>query len=95
MFQPSGNGPPGGQPVPRQIPRQMQQPMGGSQRMPPGANMGDFGAAPQAGMVGMNPGNIPMQRGAGGQSHPHQHCSILKLCYLPSYCCLNNACDDQ
>lgn len=69
---PSGNGPPGGQPVPRQIPRQMQQPMGGMQRMPPGANMGAFGAAPQAGMVGMNPGNIPMQRGAGGQSHPHQ-----------------------
>ncbi|XP_047094032.1 cyclin-dependent kinase E-1 [Lolium rigidum] len=70
---PSGNAPPGGQPVPRQLPRQMQQqPMGGMPRMPAGANMGAFGAAAQAGMVGLNPGNIPMQRGAGGQAHPHQ-----------------------
>lgn len=83
MFQPSGNGPPGGQSVPRALPRQVPQAMGGMQRMPPGANMGAFGAAPQAGMV-MNPGNIPMQRGAGGQSHPHQVCCICKilLCYL-------------
>uniref|UniRef100_A0A453SWL2 CUE domain-containing protein n=4 Tax=Aegilops tauschii subsp. strangulata TaxID=200361 RepID=A0A453SWL2_AEGTS len=70
---PSGNRPPGGQPVPRPLPRRMQQPMGGMQRMPPGANMGAFGAGPQAGMVVMNPSNMPMQRGAGGQFHPHPH----------------------
>jgi cyclin-dependent kinase 8/11 len=51
--------------------------MGGMPRMPAGANMGAFGAAPQAGMVGLNPGNIPMQRGAGGQAHPHQVCCIF------------------
>lgn len=47
-----------------------QQPMvGGIPRVAAGANMAAFNAAPQAGMAGLNPGNIPMQR---GQSHPHQ-----------------------
>ncbi|TVU31506.1 hypothetical protein EJB05_23193 [Eragrostis curvula] len=69
---PSGNAPPGSQSVPRPMPRQMQQPMVGMPRMPAGANMAAFNAASQAGMGGLNPGNIPMQRGAGGQSHPHQ-----------------------
>ncbi|KAL6642608.1 hypothetical protein ACP70R_020789 [Stipagrostis hirtigluma subsp. patula] len=70
---PSGNAPPGNQSVvQRPMPRQMQQPMVGMPRMPAGANMAAFNAASQAGMAGMNPGNIPMQRGAGGQSHPHQ-----------------------
>uniref|UniRef100_A0A0E0MB95 Cyclin-dependent kinase E-1 n=2 Tax=Oryza punctata TaxID=4537 RepID=A0A0E0MB95_ORYPU len=69
---PSGNAAPGNQSVvPRPIPRQMQQPMVGMSRMG-GTNMAAFGAAPQAGMAGLNPGNIPMQRGAGAQSHPHQ-----------------------
>uniref|UniRef100_A0A8R7TND6 CUE domain-containing protein n=1 Tax=Triticum urartu TaxID=4572 RepID=A0A8R7TND6_TRIUA len=36
---PSGNGTSGGQRVPRPLPRQMQQPMGGMQGMPPGTNM--------------------------------------------------------
>uniref|UniRef100_A0A0D9XMY8 Cyclin-dependent kinase E-1 n=1 Tax=Leersia perrieri TaxID=77586 RepID=A0A0D9XMY8_9ORYZ len=69
---PSGNAPPGSQSVvPRPIPRQMQQPMVNMSRMT-GANMAAFNAASQAGMAGLNPGNIPMQRGAGAQSHPHQ-----------------------
>ncbi|GJM91601.1 hypothetical protein PR202_ga07990 [Eleusine coracana subsp. coracana] len=45
---------------------------GGDARVPAGANMAAFNAASQAGMAGLNPGNIPMQRGQGGQSHPHQ-----------------------
>uniref|UniRef100_A0A0A9E1N6 Uncharacterized protein n=1 Tax=Arundo donax TaxID=35708 RepID=A0A0A9E1N6_ARUDO len=69
---PSGNAPPGNQSVQRTMPRQMPQPMVGMPRMPAGANIAAFNAASQAGMVGLNPGNIPMQRGAGGQSHPHQ-----------------------
>uniref|UniRef100_A0A0E0F103 [RNA-polymerase]-subunit kinase n=1 Tax=Oryza meridionalis TaxID=40149 RepID=A0A0E0F103_9ORYZ len=69
---PSGNAAPSNQSVvPRPIPRQMQQPMVGMSRMG-GTNMAAFGAAPQGGIAGMNPGNIPMQRGAGAQSHPHQ-----------------------
>jgi cyclin-dependent kinase 8/11 len=73
VFQPSGNAPPGSQSVLRPM-RQMQhqQPMVGMPRVPAGANMAAFNAASQAGMAGLNPGNIPMQRGAGGQSHPHQ-----------------------
>ncbi|KAL5231131.1 hypothetical protein ABZP36_029907 [Zizania latifolia] len=70
---PSGNAVPGNQSmVPRPIPRQMQQPMVGIQRITAGANMAAFSAASQASMAGLNPGNIPMQRGAGAQSHPHQ-----------------------
>ncbi|CAN6294102.1 unnamed protein product, partial [Urochloa humidicola] len=69
---PSGNAAQG-QSVSRSMPRQMpQQPMVGMPRVAAGANMAAFNAASQAGMAGMNPGNIPMQRGAGGQSHPHQ-----------------------
>ncbi|AQK66278.1 Cyclin-dependent kinase E-1 [Zea mays] len=71
---PSGNAPPGGQSVARPMPRQMpQQPMvGGIPRVAGGVTMAAFNAASQAGMAGLNPGNMPMQRGAGGQSHPHQ-----------------------
>jgi cyclin-dependent kinase 8/11 len=71
--------------------RQMQQPMVGMPRgVPAGANMAAFNAASQAGMAGLNPGNIPMQRGAGGQSHPHQVLFIapITLRYL-----LKKACD--
>ncbi|XP_039829751.1 cyclin-dependent kinase E-1 isoform X5 [Panicum virgatum] len=69
---PSGNAAQG-QSVPRSMPRQMpQQPMVGMPRVAAGTNMAAFNAASQAGMAGLNPGNIPMQRGAGGQSHPHQ-----------------------
>ena len=83
VFQPSGNAP-GGQSVARPMPRQMpQQPMvGGMPRVAAGANMAAFNAASQAGMAGLNPGNIPMQRGAGGQSHPHQVILALSvMCY--------------
>ncbi|XP_072962282.1 cyclin-dependent kinase E-1 [Typha angustifolia] len=55
--------------APRAVPRQM--PMIGMQRMPaPG--MAAFNAASQAGMGGLNPGNIPLQRGATAQSHQQQ-----------------------
>lgn len=68
------------------MPRQMQQPMVGMPRVPAGANMAAFNAASQAGMAGLNPGNIPMQRGQGGQSHPHQVPFLLQLlentCFL-------------
>jgi len=60
--------------MPRQMP---QQPMVGMPRVATGTNMAAFNAASQAGMAGLNPGNIPMQRGAGGQSHPHQVMPIL------------------
>jgi cyclin-dependent kinase 8/11 len=69
---PSGNAAQG-QSVSRSMPRQMpQQPMVGMPRVAAGTNMAAFNAASQAGIAGLNPGNIPMQRGAGGQSHPHQ-----------------------
>jgi cyclin-dependent kinase 8/11 len=83
VFQPSGNAPTGGQSVARPMPRQMpQQPMvGGMPRVAAGANMAAFNAS-QAGMAGLNPGNIPMQRGAGGQPHPHQVILALSvMCY--------------
>ena len=80
-FQPSGNAAQG-QSVPRSMPRQMpQQPMVGMPRVAAGTNMAAFNAASQAGMAGLNPGNIPMQRGAGGQSHPHQVMSPFSLCW--------------
>ncbi|OEL16388.1 Cyclin-dependent kinase E-1 [Dichanthelium oligosanthes] len=69
---PSGNAAQG-QSVSRSMPRQMpQQPMVGMPRVAAGTNMTTFNAASQAGMAGLNPSNIPMQRGVGGQSHPHQ-----------------------
>ncbi|XP_038982780.1 cyclin-dependent kinase E-1-like isoform X1 [Phoenix dactylifera] len=55
--------------APRQVPRPM--PMVGMQRMP-GAAMAAFNIASQAGMGGVNPGNIPMQRGAAAQAQQQQ-----------------------
>lgn len=50
---------------PRAVPRPM--PMLGMQRMPPAFNI-----ASQAGIGGLNPGGIPIQRGAAPQAHPQQ-----------------------
>lgn len=88
VFQPSGNAPPGGQSVARSMPRQMPQQsmVGGMPRVAAGANMAAFNAASQAGMAGLNPGNIPMQRGAGGQSHPHQVVLPFMLVLLKKVC---------
>lgn len=66
----------------------MQQPMVSMSRMG-GTNMAAFGAAPQGGIAGMNPGNIPMQRGAGAQSHPHQ----VKTAALEVNVAWKKACD--
>ncbi|XP_010918105.1 cyclin-dependent kinase E-1 [Elaeis guineensis] len=55
--------------APRQVPRSM--PVVGMQRMP-GGGMAPFNIASQAGMGGLNPGNIPMQRGVAAPAHPQQ-----------------------
>ncbi|PIA47441.1 hypothetical protein AQUCO_01400239v1 [Aquilegia coerulea] len=66
----SGSGVPpmvAARPLPRNMP-----PMAGMQRMP-GPGMSAYNLASQAAMGGgMNPGGIPMQRGAGGQPHQQQ-----------------------
>uniref|UniRef100_A0A6V7QXP5 Cyclin-dependent kinase E-1 n=1 Tax=Ananas comosus var. bracteatus TaxID=296719 RepID=A0A6V7QXP5_ANACO len=67
---PSGNAPPGSvsaQSVAasRAVPRQMPAMVGG-QRIP-AASMAAFNAAAQPGMVGLNPANIPIPRGAAAQ----------------------------
>ena len=52
----------------RPVPRPM--PLVGMQRMPAGAGMAAFNLASQAGMGGLNPAAIPMQRGS--QAHQQQ-----------------------
>ncbi|KAI0488389.1 hypothetical protein KFK09_028220 [Dendrobium nobile] len=54
---------------PRAVPRPIS--MIGMQRMPP-ASMAAFNIASQAGIGGLNPGGIPIQRGAAAQGHPQQ-----------------------
>ncbi|KAH0448051.1 hypothetical protein IEQ34_021851 [Dendrobium chrysotoxum] len=54
---------------PRAVPRPIS--MLGMQRMPP-ASMAAFNIASQAGIGGLNPGGIPIQRGAAAQAHPQQ-----------------------
>ncbi|XP_077212697.1 cyclin-dependent kinase E;1 isoform X2 [Tasmannia lanceolata] len=53
-------------PAPRQMPALV-----GMQRMP-GGGMAAFNLASQAGMGGLNPGAMPMQRGPPAQAHPQQ-----------------------
>ncbi|XP_052191068.1 cyclin-dependent kinase E-1 [Diospyros lotus] len=53
----------------RSVPRQM--PMVPMQRMQP-QGIAAYNLTSQAGMGGMNPGNMPMQRGVAGQAHPQQ-----------------------
>ncbi|KAK8963241.1 Cyclin-dependent kinase E-1 [Platanthera guangdongensis] len=53
----------------RAVPRSM--PMVGMQRMPP-ASMAAFNIASQAGIGGLNPGGLPIQRGAAAPTHPQQ-----------------------
>ncbi|GFY93852.1 cyclin-dependent kinase E;1 [Actinidia rufa] len=53
----------------RSVPRPM--PVGGMQRMQP-QGMAAYNLSSQAGMGGMNPGNIPMQRGVAAQAHHQQ-----------------------
>ncbi|KAK4490638.1 hypothetical protein RD792_001326 [Penstemon davidsonii] len=58
----------------RSVPRQM--PMVGMQRMqPPG--IPTYNLASQAGMGGVNPGGIPMQRGAA-QAHQQQQVYMMR-----------------
>ena len=59
--------------APRPVPRPM---MAGMQRMA-GAGMTAFNTVPQAGMAGLNPGGIPMQRGNAAQANQQQ--VIFKL----------------
>ncbi|KAG0472565.1 hypothetical protein HPP92_013993 [Vanilla planifolia] len=42
------------------------------QRMPAAPNMAPYNIASQAGIGGLNPGAIPMQRGTAAQAHPQQ-----------------------
>ena len=68
--------------------RAMSRPLINMPRMQPQA----YNLATQAGMGGMNPGGIPMQRGGGAQAHHQQQvfamtpilfcCKILLLCFV-------------
>ncbi|KAK1262893.1 Cyclin-dependent kinase E-1 [Acorus gramineus] len=64
----SGGVPPGSIMNQRPVPRQM---AGNIPRMPV-PNVGSFGIGPQAVMGNMNPGGIPIQRGASAQAHQQQ-----------------------
>lgn len=82
----SGNAASGGMQGPhvmpnRTVPRPM--PMVNMQRMQPQA-MSAYNLASQAGMgAGMNPGNMPMQRGVASQAHQQQVALVspVLLCF--------------
>lgn len=80
----SGNATSGGMHGPhvmptRSVPRPMQ--MVNMQRMPP-QGMSAYNLASQAGMgAGMNPGNMPMQRGVSAQAH-QQQVALVSLALL-------------